>query len=258
MDKERVLAILIVLLLIPTIAIPFYEGWVKDMTELATQILSGLVVAMIAAAVALWYKGGGEDKQENPPKLNITLADIEPEKQVKRVEIWLPSGERRYHEARFCFIRVTNSGNQVAKGVNLFCSSGMLLMPFKGKPDYKAEHKWERPEDFDEEVAKIGVETFVIATMDGVKQNDSVDMPPSPKGKTFALFFTMEDFEPLVVPGFTRIYEYPEGSPPTVKLALTIEYENGRGYYTTEFEVVMKSWDNFTPRIVKTTFEPYR
>lgn len=71
MDKERWFAFVIILLIIPTIAVPVNERWVTDTTALATEIVSGLVVAMICVSVALWYRGGKKqgEKQSNEPKL---------------------------------------------------------------------------------------------------------------------------------------------------------------------------------------------
>jgi hypothetical protein len=97
LDKERWLALAIILLLVPTVGVPLYEGWVKDMSELATQIVSGLVVVMISVALALWYRSGHEEQEQ--PKVKepmqrseIIQREVIPQAHGKAtLEFWLTS-----------------------------------------------------------------------------------------------------------------------------------------------------------------------
>jgi len=237
-------------------------GWTRGWTTL-TDISDALTFTLVGAIGATLYWTWKPEinrwvSDRNQPKLKIALNELRPEEEVKRVEVWLPNGEKRSHEARFCFITITNSGKRIAKNVRLYCGfDQMLLMPFKRKADYKVDGEWNRPEEFDEAVKKRGIETFVLATLDGVRQADSTTIRPGQHGESFVLFFTMKDFSPLCVLGFTRIYEHPHGSPPIVKLYLEAHYEDGAGYYTAEFEIVMKSWERLKPKLVETAFKPY-
>jgi len=232
-------------------------GWVT-LTDISAALVFTLVGTIVAVLYWTWRPEINQwFSEKNQPKLNIALTEVRPDEEVKTVEVWFRNGEKRSHEARFCFITITNSGKRTAKKVRLYCGPHqMLLMPFKGKVDYRANCLTSR-EDFDDALGEFGVETFVIATMNGVRQKDETCIHPSPAGERFVLFFTMKDFDPLIVPGFTRIYEHPQGSPPTVKLFLEVHYEDALGYYSAEFEVMMESWDNFKPKLVKTVFRPY-
>ncbi|MGP8069203.1 MAG: hypothetical protein ACLP5V_04885 [Candidatus Bathyarchaeia archaeon] len=193
----------------------------------------------------------------NQPQLRFALSELNPKTDVKRIEVWLPNGETLTHEARFCFITIINSGKRTAKDVKLYCGvKHMLLMPFKEKADYKVNYRWDR-EHFEGTVRNRGIEAYVLAALNGVDQKEVTDVGPGPIGERFALFFTVKDFNPLIVPGFTRIYEHPHGSPPRVNLTLQIGHEEGVGYYVVKFEVMMEKWDKFTPRLVETVFHPF-
>ena len=58
LSKERILAILLGAGIVPVIAVPVGMGWITNLSEFATRVVSGLVVAMMGAAAALWWRGG--------------------------------------------------------------------------------------------------------------------------------------------------------------------------------------------------------
>jgi hypothetical protein len=233
-----------------------------------TDVSAALAFTLVGAVVAILFWTWRPEinqwfSERSQPILNIALTEVRPEEEVRRVQVWFPNGQMRSHEARFCFITITNSGKRTAEEVKLWCHSQMLLMPFKHKADYRVDHEWS-VEEFDKSLRErrygdeeMDVETFVVATMDGVEQIDSIDIPPNPRGETLVLFFTMKDFAPLCVPGFTRIYEHPRGTPPTVKLNLEVEHKDGVGTYEAEFEIIMETWNKFAPKLVKVNFVPY-
>ena len=254
--RRKLVGHIVAILVLVTLVLSLIWGWTK-LNDVSAALAFTLVGAIVAALYWTWkpeiYQWFSE---RDHPKLNIALTEVKPEQQVKRVQLWLPNGEKRSHEARFCFITITNSGKRTAENVKLWCQSEMLLMPFKGKPDYKVK-EWRRPDEFDESLREGDTEVFVVATLDGVEQRDSVDIAPGPRGETVVLFFTMKDFDSICVPGFTRIYKYPSGSPPRITLNLEVEHQDGLGSYQAEFEVIMESWNIFEPKLVTVEFIPY-
>jgi hypothetical protein len=194
------------------------------------------------------------------PRLEIALTELEPhEEEVERVEIWLKHKLKRTHHARFCFVTIENTAIATAKNVQLSCGHSMILMPFKGKRDYRVEHEWDRADDFDEQVRnpRIGVEAFVLATLDGFDDEISMEILGGQK-KRVVLFFTLKDFPAFCVPCGTRNYYNPRGSPPRESLVLNIHHDNALGSYSAWFDVIMYSWDNFIPKLLKTEFHPFK
>ena len=58
LSKERVAAVILAIAVIPVIIVPVEMGWVSNLREFASLVVSGLVVAMVAGAGALWWRGG--------------------------------------------------------------------------------------------------------------------------------------------------------------------------------------------------------
>lgn len=204
--------------------------------------------------------GGTTAWTDSQPRLEITLTNLNnDEEEVENVEIWLKHKDKRIHPARFCFITIRNTAVVTAKNVTLSCGHHMIVMPFKGKRDYRVEHEWDRVEDFDEEVRNpaVGVEAYVLATLDGFDDNISIPAIHGGEEERVVLFFTMKDFPAFCVPCHTRNYYNPRGSPPTQSLVLNVHHDDALGGYTTWFEVVMYSWENFIPKLLKTKFTPY-
>lgn len=80
MHRERLLAVIVAVLVIPLVAIPIYYGWIGNVSELATQIVSGMVVGMVIAAVALWYRGGS--RSDSKQTIQVEVKYPEPTKTV--------------------------------------------------------------------------------------------------------------------------------------------------------------------------------
>lgn len=71
MDKERVLAVILVLLAGFVFYLPLYLGLIKDLSDLLTQIVSGAVLLLLAGAVGFWIKNSRNKQRptlEDAPK----------------------------------------------------------------------------------------------------------------------------------------------------------------------------------------------
>jgi hypothetical protein len=58
LSKERIFAILLAAAIVPVIVVPLERGWIANFSEFTSLVVSGLVVAMIGGAAALWWRGG--------------------------------------------------------------------------------------------------------------------------------------------------------------------------------------------------------
>lgn len=230
-----------------------------NLPEYWTQLAVALTVLAIGMLGWGWKDEIEEwiNSQHAQPILEVSLKAVNPEEAVERVEVWLPNGELRTHDARFCFMTVTNSGKD-AKGLFLSCQHHMLLMPYKAKQNYRVDNPWDKPEEFDDEVKNLGTQAYVIAVLDGVEQTEQTTLLRG-ESKDFVLFFTLKGFGPtLCVPGFTRNYFQPFGSPPKVMLNVYFRHKHATGYYWAKFEIVVHSWDNFKPSLVSCEFHPFK
>lgn len=76
MQKETQIAIALGLLCIPIFAVPVGLGWIKNLTDLVTQIVAGAILILAGTACAFWYKSWSKEKKEGTVKVQLPTAQV--------------------------------------------------------------------------------------------------------------------------------------------------------------------------------------
>jgi hypothetical protein len=236
---------------------------VTNLGDLATQIVSGIVITIIVASVTLWFRDGQSKRQSESqpiiqevllevskdlPILTVVPAELQYYEEVSEIELILKDGAARRHEARFYYVTVRNSGRRSAESVvatyNLIRQ--MIFVPLHRKPTFRVYCDYDA-EGFEDEVKTFGVEeTFAVALLNDERWKYEATIHPGLIGKSFVLFFTLKDFRLLTVPGTSRIYpNYSTGFPCKLALSVCLQGKDMPDYYVATFEVNATNWKDF-------------
>ncbi len=63
LSRERILAVLLAVAAALVVFLPIEMGWITDLSEFAALVISGLAVAMLVAAGAMWWRSGSRQRR---------------------------------------------------------------------------------------------------------------------------------------------------------------------------------------------------
>jgi hypothetical protein len=95
LKRAQTLAIIAFLLIIPAVTIPVYEGWISNLSDLVTQITSGLVLALLGGGTALWIRSRQTQQDQNPEKQTPLSGPTFPAAVSK--EAWIADFDERFY-----------------------------------------------------------------------------------------------------------------------------------------------------------------
>jgi hypothetical protein len=183
-------------------------------------------------------------KKRARPRLRVTESVLSPDEEVREIHVRLRDGMVRKCGARFFYITVEHIRGQAAQDLTPFLRERypMILVPEMGKTVMAIDDD-RTAEEFDEQVRNIGQEAFILAILhDRKKVKEYVDLRPENPPARFALFFTVEGFPQVCIPGFTHIYRF---MPCTFEIDLRFVAKNLPLSPAAIFDVSAEAWDSF-------------
>jgi hypothetical protein len=231
-------------LIIVFVAVSFLRGVIK-LFDFWTGLNVGLT--LLIAPILYWgFRPTINEvlKKRAQPKLEVTEAVLGPDEEVKEIHVRLRDGKVRRCGARFFYVTVKHVKGQAAQYLTPFFGERypMILVPEMGKTVMAIDHDY-TAQEFDEQVRNIGQEAFILAILhDRKKVKETVDLRPGDPPVKFALFFTVQGFPQLCIPGFTHIYRF---VPCTVEIGLCFVASNLPFSPIATFEVSTEAWDSF-------------
>jgi hypothetical protein len=197
----------------------YYQGWIKNMSDFVSLVISGLVVVMLGAAGALFYdyiKSLGKEEEPKAIRVELKLPEVRPifslvppqlsttvskatNSRMKKIAVYFPDTMvTEKSEARFFFVSVKNLEKSrsiygLRPAIRIVSESLdkeiWIIEPPSAPKDFITVKWLGRAEEF-----KAFLHPFANAFTSGGGAiiQDTISLDPE-QSKEFLLFFTLKD-----------------------------------------------------------------
>jgi len=250
MNTRHWIGLLLVVLVIPSVLIPFFLGLVTDLRDLATQVVAILITILGASGISLLFGDflfKKEKQAPDKPEIVVEPVKLSSDEIPRELHVRLRRGGEVKHETYFHFVKVRSKRGSVDDLRAYFSINGGGRKPMRifACPLKETFTVTQTPEIdvVPTEETEEGLEEFAIAFLNDEKWGqDTISLDESSDGYDFLLFFALKGMYRAYVPSNTRRYL---PMPSKYRFDLYLEGTGLPLYKAASLDITARSWNLF-------------